>query len=130
MDKHNIVDIYNGGITLGIGNYTLKKISSYSHGYEDVSNKFTGYNYTTVSQFIGRRFKASIRTGHLTEDELNELKTALFAHTFNFVSNEFSGMVMLDGFDVSLTNSNIYAKLYTVSFSVSAVAVTGGSGGL
>lgn len=124
------MDKYNGGITLKIGDYELKKISSYSHRYEDVSEKFEGYNYTAVSKLVGRRFKASIRTGHLSEDELNELKSALFAHTFNYESNEFSGMVTLDGFDVSLTNSNIYAKLYTASFSISAVALIGGSGGL
>lgn len=123
-------DRYNGGISVKIGSYSLKKISAYSPTWEIITDTFTAYDYKNVSVYKGRRFKLNVTTGYLTPDELHALQTALFAHSFTIVTPDFTGAVLLDSCSQPLAHANIYGKYYTVSFAVSAVAVTGGSGSL
>lgn len=123
-------DRYNGGISVKIGSYQLKKIAAYVPSWEIVKDTFTAYDYRTVSVYRGRRFKLSVTTGYLTPDELHALQTALFAHSFTIVTPDFTGAVLLDSCSQPLEHANIYGKYYTVSFAVSAVALTGGSGSL
>ena len=70
-------DRYNGGISVKIGNYSLKKISAYSPSWEIITDTFTAYDYKNVSVYKGRRFKLNVTTGYLTPDELHALQTAL-----------------------------------------------------
>lgn len=123
-------DRYNGGISVKIGSYSLKKISVYSPSWEIVKDTFLSYDYRTVSQYRGRRFKLSITTGYLTPEELAELQSALFTHTFTITTPDFTGAVLLDDCSQPLEHSNSYGKYYKVTFAVSAVALTGGSGSL
>lgn len=122
-------DIYNGGITLNIGDYTLKKISSYDFSFELITDSFETYDYNLVTVPKGQRFKASVST-QLYPAEALKLKNALFAREFHFVSPDFSGMVQLTAFNETLTGANFTGRTYNISFAVSAVAVTGGSGWL
>lgn len=123
-------DVYNGGITLKIGDYTLRKVSKYTHSYEIIKEKFQNWDLTVNEKVKGSRFKASITTGALTPEELSALRTQLLKNTFDFVSDEYSGAVTVDGISAPLEVANTHAKYYKVSFNVSAVAVTSGSGGL
>ena len=125
-----ISEKYNGGITLKIGNYSLKRISSYSPSWEQVTEQFTAYDYSTVSIYKGSRFKLNVTSGYLTPDELSQLRSALLTHNFVLTCPDFSGAVILESCSAPLEHANIYGKFYTVSFAVSAVNLTGGSGSL
>ena len=83
-------DRYNGGISVKIGSYQLKKIAAYVPSWEIVKDTFTAYDYRTVSVYRGRRFKLSVTTGYLTPEELSDLQTALFAHSFTVTTPDFT----------------------------------------
>ena len=123
-------DKYNGGITIKIGSYPLKKISSYSPSWEQVADSFTTHDYRNISKFKGMRYSLSVTTGYLTPEELAELQKALFAHSFTIETPEFTGAVILKSCSAPLQHANIYGIYYKVSFAVSAVSLTGGSGSL
>ena len=124
------MDKFNGGITLGIGDYELKKIIKYDPKFTPEEDKFTAYNYKNISNFKGMRFTASIQCGLMEEEELAELQNALFSHTFTFTSSEFTGAVILEGYSPNLVHANVFGKHYRPTFNISAVALVGGSGGL
>lgn len=123
-------EAYNGGISLKIGSYILKKVSTYSPSWEQVTEQFTAYDYSTVSIYKGSRFRLNVTSGYLTPDELCQLRSALLTHNFVLECPDFSGNVILENCSAPLEHANIYGKFYTVSFAVSAVSLTGGSGSL
>ncbi|MCM1579099.1 MAG: hypothetical protein NC078_09915 [Ruminococcus sp.] len=123
---------YNGGITLGIGNYKLKYISSYepkwTHEY-DSGASFESYKFEKISAYKGRRFSANV-TSTLPDSEAQKLMNALYAHRFEFTSPEFSGLVEITSVSKPYKKSNRYGTFVTVNFSLAAVGLLGGSGSL
>lgn len=126
-------DKYNGGITLGIGDYTLKHISAYTpaftHEY-DSSNSFENFDFEQTDFYKGMRFSANITAGILAEAEMNKLWSQLSRHEFNFTSPEYSGMVKIINVPKKYESANRYGKFFSCSFSVAALALSGSSGGL
>ncbi len=124
---------YNGGVALGIGDYTLQYVGAYepkwTHEY-DSNASFENYNYEKISCYKGRRFSASITTSPIPNEEADKLMQALYAHRFEFTSPEFTGMVEISAAGKPYKKSNRYGTFCTVSFSVAAVSLLGGSGSL
>lgn len=124
---------YNGGITLDIGNYKLKYISSYepkwTHEY-DSGASFESYKFEKISAYKGRRFSANITTSPIPNEEAEKLMNELYAHRFEFKSPEFTGLVEITSAGKPYKKSNRYGTYCTVSFSVAAVGLLGGSGSL
>lgn len=124
-------DLYNGGISLGIGDFCLKHIGSYepkwTHEF-DSGNSFENFDFETVSAYKGRRFSASITTTAIPKAEADELMKALYSHRFQFTSPEFSGLVEIQGGSKPYVSSTRYGTFCTVSFSVAAVSLVGTGG--
>ena len=121
---------YNGGTTIGIGDYTLKYIEAYEPRWDPVVSKFTKYDFSTATRSRGNIFKLNVTAGTMTEDELIALKSALFKYTFKLTCSEFVGTVLLTAFQAPLIKCDSYGKYYKPRFSVEAVAPSAGSGNL
>lgn len=124
-------NIYNGGITLGIGNYTLKCISAYVPNWShEIETNFENWNFSTVEQSKGRRFSADITTGILSDEEITKLLKVLFGRTFTFTSPEYTGTVSVTKAPKTYNSANTAGIYCTCSFSVAAVSLDGTSGSL
>lgn len=119
---------FNGGITLKIGEYTLKRLSQYKPSYDYEKDSFPMYNGTVCEKLKGIRYRASVTTGIMDDKEINELKTALSGHKVHFTAPDFDGDVYIQSVGKPLEVANDGRKYYRMTFAVSAVALTGGSG--
>lgn len=126
-----MAEIYNGGISLGIGDYTLKVISSYEPKWVfETEGEFENWDFSTVEIVKGKRFSASVSTGVLPEAEANKLLTVLKKRTFTFKSPEFEGTVRVSDIPKKYNSANVYGVFCSVSFTVAAVSLEGTSGSL
>lgn len=124
-------EIYNGGITLGIGSYTLKRIASYTPTWShEIETSFENWDFSTVETSKGRRFSADITTGNLTETEMSELLTVLMGRTFTFTSSEYTGTVKVTDAPKTYSVANISGRYSTCSFTVAATELSGTGGSL
>lgn len=128
------------GLKLYIGNYELKYIKDYSINWVseyDTTNQFENYDFTIVSEnYRGQRFSANITTSLMKKLETDKLNSALRVRQFNFKDEasdgvvEFNGMVRVDNFQQQAVDVTPTERYYRTSFTVTAVALTGSSGGL
>ena len=124
-------ETYNGGITLGIGSYTLRCISEYKPKWtHEIDKSFENWDFTMVEEPKGRRFSADITTGYLNEEEMNKLIKILIGRTFTFSSTEFTGTVSVVNVPKTYKVANTSGKIFTCSFSVAAVGLEGSGGSL
>lgn len=126
-------DIYNGGISLKIGDFTLKHVGSYepkwTHEF-DSGNSFENYNFEKITVYKGRRFSANVTTTPIPKAEADALMQVLYSHRFNFECPEFTGLVEIESGTKPYVSANRYGTYCTVSFSAAAVSLSGGSGSL
>ena len=123
--------IYNGGITLGIGDYTLRCISEYKPKWShEIERTFENWDFSMVEEAKGRRFSADITTGYLSEEETDKLIKVLIGRTFTFTSPEYTGTVSVTSVPKTYKVANTSGKVFTCSFSVAAVSLDGASGSL
>ena len=123
--------IYNGGITLGIGDYTLRSISAYSPGWShEIDTSFENWDFSTVEQSKGRRFSADITTGLMDDEEIAQLIKVLIGRTFNFTSPEYTGMVSVTKVPKTYKSANTAGIYCSCSFSVAAVSLESSGGSL
>lgn len=124
-------EIYNGGITLGIGDYTLKRISAYNPNWShEIDTSFENWDFSMVEQSKGRRFSADITTGYLSDEEMNKLLKVLIGRTFTFTSPEYTGTVSVSKVPKTYKSANTAGIYCTCSFSVAAVSLEGSGGSL
>ena len=122
---------YNGGITLGIGSYTLRCISEYKPKWShEIERTFENWDFSMVEEAKGRRFSADITTGYLSEEETDKLIKVLIGRTFMFTSPEYTGTVSVTSVPKTYKVANTSGKVFTCSFSVAAVSLDGASGSL
>ena len=122
---------YNGGITLGIGDYTLRCISAYAPKWtHEIEKSFENWDFSTEETSKGCRFSADITTGNLSEEETGKLIKVLIGRTFTFSSPEYTGIVKVDSIPKTYRVANTSGKVFTCSFSVAAVSLDGASGSL
>lgn len=124
-------EIYNGGITLGIGSYTLRCISEYKPKWShEILKTFENWDFSMVEEAKGRRFSADITTGYLSEEETDKLIKVLIGRTFTFTSPEYTGNVSVTSVPKTYKVANTSGKVFACSFSVAAVSLDGASGSL
>ena len=122
---------YNGGITHGIGSYTLRCISEYKPKWShEIERTFENWDFSMVEEAKGRRFSADITTGYLSEEETDKLIKVLIGRTFMFTSPEYTGTVSVTSVPKTYKVANTSGKVFTCSFSVAAVSLDGASGSL
>lgn len=124
-------EIYNGGITLGIGSYTLRCISEYKPKWShEIERTFENWDFSMVEKAKGRRFSADITTGYMSKEETDKLIKVLIGRTFTFTSPEYTGIVSVTSVPKTYKVANTSGKVFTCSFSVAAVSLDGTSGSL
>jgi hypothetical protein len=124
-------EIYNGGITLGIGGYTLRSITSYVPKWShEIDKSFENWDFSMVETAKGRRFSADITTGSLKKEEIDKLIKVLVGRVFTFTSPEYTGTVSVTSVPKTYRSANIAGVYCTCSFSVAAVSLDGTGGSL
>ena len=122
---------YNGGISLGIGSYTLRCISEYKPKWtQEIDKSFENWDFIIDETSKGRRFSADITTGNLSEEEVNKLINVLVDRVFTFSSPEYTGTVSVTSVPKTYKVANTSGKVFTCSFSVAAVGLEGSGGSL
>lgn len=122
-----------GGISLGLGSYTLRLITAYqpkwTHVY-DSSNSFQNWDFSQVNTYKGIQFSAQIQTSALPEEEYKSLIKVLQSRIFDFVSDEYTGQVEITDAPSTLISATAQGKFWTLNFTVTATSVSSGSGSL
>lgn len=122
---------YNGGITLGIGDYTLRCISAYAPKWtHEIEKNFENWDFSIEETSKGCRFSADITTGNLGEEDIGKLIKVLISRTFLFTSEEYTGVVSVLKVPKTYKVANVSGKVFTCSFSIAAVSLGGTGGGL
>ena len=122
---------YNGGITLGIGDYTLRCISAYAPKWtHEIDKSFENWDFSMEETSKGCRFSADITTGNLGEEDIDKLIKVLIGRAFPFASAEYTGMVRVAKVPKTYKVANTSGKVFACSFSVAAVSLDGTSGSL
>ena len=122
---------YNGGITLGIGSYTLRCISEYKPKWShEILKTFENWDFSMVEEAKGRRFSADITTGLMDDEEIAKLINVLIGRTFKFTSPEYTGMVSVTKVPKTYKSANTAGIYCSCSFSVAAVSLESSGGSL
>lgn len=123
--------VYNGGISIKIGNTVFETINGYSPSWtEETAEEFENYDFTTVTAYKGVRFSASFKFEKLSEDDKNTLLSVISPRTVTIECPDFTGTVNISGVLANLDHANYYGIYYTVSFNAAAAALTSLGGGL
>lgn len=126
--------VYNGGITVTVGNYTIDVIKSYAIQTTVEAETFTNWDNSTASIFRGYRYSVNVSTGWMTEEEMKALRGQLAK--YRVVISDSDGNFDDDTyFTVSsisnpLQKADLYGKYYQISFAATSVQLYGGSGNL
>lgn len=123
-------ETFNGGITLTLGDHTLKRITEYSPSYDYEKETFQMYDGSICEKLKGIRYRANITTGIMDAEEINTLRAVISGHRINLTAPDFSGAVFVQSASKPLEVANDGRKYYRMSFAVAAVELTGGSGSL
>ena len=127
----SIVSVIDGGISLGIGGYTLKSISSYQPKWtHEIDKSFENWDFTTEETLKGKRFSADITTGELKSEEISKLINVLVGRTFEFKSPEYNGVVKVENVPKTYKSANNNGIYCVCSFSIAAVSLDGSGGSL
>lgn len=125
-----MTEVYNGGLSVKLGTYTLKIIGAYDVTWEQVTDGgFTNWDFTEIDGYQGMRFVVSIST-KIPAAEKDKLMSALFKREFTIDCPDYKGNVKVTSLTQPVAHSNIFGTYYTVGFTAAATALTGGSGGL
>lgn len=122
-------EIRNGGISVTLGTYTLRRIKSFESSFEpeyDSQNSFTNFDGTVHDAFIGSRYNVNIKAGPFEVSEVSGLMNALKSHTFTMESTDFSGKVRVTKCSQPYHSANFMGKYVFVDFSLAAVGLLDG----
>lgn len=123
--------VYNGGLSITIGTYKLDIIGAYNVTWEDVDDGsgFVNWDYTQVDGYVGRRFVLSV-TADVSPEDKDDLMAALYSRHTTLICPDYEGNVIISGVSQPVKRANIFGTCYSVSFTATATAISGGSGGL
>lgn len=115
---------YNRGITVSVGDIDIETLS-YQPQWEQVTERFEEYDYSTYTILKGNKFSASVVTGLMTKAQMTALRNALLVRQFTFKCPEFTEGILVNVGAISFpTAANNYGtEYYQMSFSVAAVSL-------
>ena len=126
-------EVYNGGYTVEIGNFSLRNIGNYEPVWEKVyddENGFTDWTGNAKKFLLGRRFSLKITTGPLSFEDYNDLVSELNKSSFPVSCPDFEGECYCENVPANLTQANNLGKRYKVNITLIAQNIVPSGGGL
>lgn len=116
-------EVYNGGYTVQINDFTLRNIGGYEPAWEniyDTENSFTDFLGNNKKILMGQRFSIKISTGQLDKEDYNALVEALKQETITLSCPDFEGECYCENIPSSLEQANFLGTRYKTNFTLIA----------
>lgn len=116
-------EVYNGGYTVQINDFTLRCIGEYEPEWEnvyDTENSFVDLYGNTKKILMGKRFSIKISTGQLDTEDYKALVSALKAEIITLSCPDFEGECYCENIPSSLKQANHLGTRYKTNVTLIA----------
>lgn len=126
-------EILNGGYSVEIGGFTLRNIGVYEPRWTkeyDTENSFTDFKGNQIKPLRGIRKSLRLRTGSITSDDAEALRTALLNDTIAVKCPDFECECLCEDVPSELKQANFLGTRYGIEFTLTAKELDAPGGGL
>lgn len=121
------IEIANGGRTVQVGGYVLDNITSYNVSVKNIyddSFSFTSADGKDFKVFKGTRTSVHIKSGRLTPEKYEVLKSTLSMGTASVHCDDLNEQCNISDVSFPLDKDDFYGTFHYAEFTLTQVGVT------